>query len=407
MVRPLPPFDAEFALAAACALLDDEALRRAAPALLARPGFDWQRLVDLAFYHEVEQLVRMRLDAAAPGALPAEHVARIRQALVRKTALQTAQATISVRLLRALAEAGIPALLIKGVGLSYLLYAPHPELRTSNDIDIVVAPEDLRAADGVLRDSGLMRRWPAAEPPEPARAMLLQLANVFEYRGPVFNELVELHCRPTLNPYWLPVPAAELQAAASEVETPQGRVRALDGPLNLHYLCQHASYNLVDFRLKWFGDIARALRRAGAADCAGCIAQYRRPLPPRPGRLADEVLNALAGGIEQAVANRDGTVRAGADAARIVGRMVRAEGIPVGRHLSQLPLELAYNLLILRHIPGWRGKARQALLALADPRDAVGLRLSPRFAPLYAALGPFLSLFRFVKRGIRPPGTST
>jgi len=401
MARPLPPFDAEFALAAACALLGDAELRRAAPALLARPSFDWERLAELAFYHEVEQVVRHRLGEIAPGAIPDEPAARIQQALVAKSALQAAHVTIAVRLMRALGEAGVPSLLIKGVGLSHLLYAPHPELRASNDIDVVIAPEDLPAADAVLRRAGLTRRWPETDPPAAARAMHMRLANVWDYRGPVFNELVELHFRPTLNPHWLPVPFAELLAASSEVETARGLLRALDGPLNAYYLCQHALYNLVDFRLKWFADVARAVRRGGASDCAGYVARYPRALPPGPARLADEILSALDGGIEQAAAATGGTVLAGADAARIVGRLVRAEGIPVGRSWAQLPVELAYNSLVLRHLPGWRGKARQLLLALSDPRDAEALCLGPAFAPLYAALGPFLSLFRFVKRGTR------
>lgn len=333
MARPLPPFDAEFALVAACALLDDDALERAAAALLDRPGFDWERTVELAFYHEVEQVVRMRLGAAVPG----ERAARIQQALVSKAALQAAQTSISVRLTQALAASGIPSVLIKGVGLAHMLYAPHPELRTSNDVDIVVAPEDLGTADGVLREAGLTRSWPADEPPVAARPMFMQLANVFDYRGPVFNELVELHCRPTLNPHWLPASFADLRAAASEIDTPQGPVTALDGPLNAYYLCQHAIYNLIDFRLKWFADIARAVRRADARSAAEYIAQYPRPLPKRPALLADEVLHALTEGIERAVAPAHEVVRAGADAARIVRRMIRAEGIPVGRSLSQLP----------------------------------------------------------------------
>ena len=406
MARPLPPLDAEFALVAACALLGDAALRAAAPALLDRPGFDWQRLAALAFYHEVEQIVRARLSEAAPGALPAELAARIQQALVRKSALQEAQTTIAVRLTRALDEAGIPSLLIKGVGLSHMLYDPHPELRTSNDVDIVIAPETLDAADRVLRQAGLARRWPEADPPEAARAMLLRLANVYEYRGPVFNELVELHFRPTLNPYWLPAPFADLLAAASLVDTGQGQVRAFDGPLNVHYLCQHAIYNLIDYRLKWFGDLARAVRRAGASDCASCIAACLQPLPPRPGLVADDVLRALADGIGPAAAARAEPASAGADAARIVGRMTRAEGIPVGRSLARLPAELAFLRLALRDLPGWRGKARQLLLTLSQPRDALSLRLSPRFAAVYALIGPFLSFFRFIRRGIRTPESS-
>jgi len=403
MARPLPPFDAEFALVAACALFDGDGVDRVAAALLGRTGFDWERAVDLAFYHEVEQLMRLRLGGAVPDAL----AARIQRASVADAALQAAQSSITVRIMAALDAAGVPSVLLKGVGLAHMLYTPHPELRASNDIDVLVGPEGLDTADLVLRKAGFRRTWPRDEPPAAARPMLLQLANVFDYRGPVLDELIELHSRPTLNPYWLPVPFVELEAAASGIDTPQGPVMALDGPLNTHYLCQHAIYTLIDFRLKWFGDIARALRRGGSATAAAHIARYPRPLPPRPGALADEVLGALRDGIERATAPERTAVRAGADAARIVRRMTRAEGIPVGRTLSQLPVELAYNFLVMRHLPGWRGKARQLLIAVSDPRDAVSLRLSPRFAPLYAVAGPLLSMWRFVRRGKAGPADAS
>jgi len=110
------------------------------------------------------------------------------------------------------------------------------------------------------------------------------------------------------------------------------------------------------------------------------------------------VLCVLAEGIRQATEPRPAPVRGGADAARIVDRMIRAESIPAHRSLAQLPVEFAYNSLVVRHLPGWRGKARQLLLALSDPRDAVSLRLGPAFAPVYALAGPFLSLGRFLRR---------
>jgi hypothetical protein len=397
MARPLPAFDAEFALVAACALLEDVALERAAGALLGRP-LDWERLAQLAAYHEVEPLVAMRLG----DAVPPEIARRIQQASVSKAALQAAQTSAAVGVMRTLDGAGIPSVLLKGVGLAHMLYAPRPELRASSDIDVLVAPEQLGAADRVLRDAGFTRSWPGQDPAVAARPMLLRLAHVFDYRGPRFDELVELHCRPTLNPYWLPVSFAELHAAATEVETPQGAVTALDGPLNVHYLCQHALYTLIDYRLKWFADIARAVRRSGADDAAQYVARYSRPLPPRPGLLAGEVLRALEHGIEQAIALERGPVRTGADAARIVVRMIRAEGVPAGRSWAQLPFELAYNSLVVRHLPGWRGKARQLLILLSDPRDALALRLSPRFAPVYAVAGPVLSLWRYLRRGKAP-----
>ena len=86
--------------------------------------------------------------------------------------------------------------------------------------------------------------------------------------------------------------------------------------------------------------------------------------------------------------------------------MPPAEGIPAGRSLARLPAELAFLRLALRDLPGWRGKARQLLLTLSQPRDALSLRLSPRFAAVYALIGPFLSFFRFIRRGIRTPESS-
>jgi len=92
---PLPP---EFALVAACTLLDDDgALERLAPALLSHADFAWERLARLSFYHEVEELVRVRLGKAAPGAIPPDLLARMQQTLVWKTALQAAQTAISAR----------------------------------------------------------------------------------------------------------------------------------------------------------------------------------------------------------------------------------------------------------------------------------------------------------------------
>jgi hypothetical protein len=393
MSRLPKPLSPEFALLAACALLDDERLAAAAPLALGA-GFDWDRFVALGWFHGVEQVARERLDRLLPRTIPGPHRARMQRQLVQAAALNAAHARAAVRSVGLLEHAGIPALVLKGAALAGQLYAPDYDLRCSNDVDLLVAPEHLDAADAVLREAGFPRTWPQADPPAAARAMFLRLANVFEYRGPVNGEMIELHCRATLNPHALPASFAELAAASVEVETGHGAVRTLGGPLQMQYLCQHLLTQLPH-RLKWFGDIARAMRLSGQASCADYVASYSRPLPLGPARLADTLLRDFEDAVPAAAS---GEAAGGPDFARIVAAMERAEGITRARSWSRVPLELRHLLFVLRLTEGWRGKGNELVLALADPRDAVSLRLSPRFVAVYALAGPLLALRRFLRR---------
>jgi hypothetical protein len=397
MVRPARPLSPEFALLAACTLLEDDRLDEVAPPLAQRPGFDWQRFVELGAFHGIEQVARQRLEWVLPGAIPSTQVAQSQQRLVRTSALAAAHAKVTAEIVAQLKSADIEALVLKGVALAAQLYAPTPEVRASSDIDILVAPEHLDAADGVLRRAGLARVWPATDPPESARPMFLRLANVFEYGGPTFGEVVELHCRATLNPHALPVGFDELWAASVAVETGYGEVRALAGPLLMQYLCHHL-LSQPPHRLKWFGDIVRARRLAGQSDCATYAASYPKPLPLQAARLTDEMLRDFERAIDGAASGQAAGGRGSRDFAWMVGMMERGENMTVERTWSRLPLELRHLRFILRLTPGWRAKGNELLLALADPRDAVSLRLGPRFAPLYALAGPLLALRRFIKR---------
>ena len=390
----LPP---EFALLAACALLDTERLAEVAPPLARNEGFDWDRFVELGLFHGVAQVARARLDAIAPGAIPARHAEALKRLAVQDAALYAAHARLTVRILAALAAHDLPALVLKGAGLAGQLYAPVPELRASSDIDILVPEDRFAAADRILRDAGLARDWPEADVPPDAMRMFLRLDNVFEYAGPVSGERVELHCRATVNPHALPVSFEELSAASVAVETGHGTIPTPGGPLLTAYLCQHLLWQ-PPYRLKWLGDIARVLRQAGAASCADHVASYLRPLPLRPARLTDEVLAWLGQAIGQA-AGGPAAAAPGRRAARVIAALQAPRDHSQTRTLARLPFELGLLLSVVPLVSGWRGVAYETLLALADPRDAVSLRLTPRFAAVYAVTGPILALFRYARRG--------
>jgi hypothetical protein len=382
----------ELALLAACGL--DSATDLAARAeLVARHPFDWARFERLALDHGLAGMAGERLNAVAPGLLPSDQAETLRRTLQHDALRQIAQTAETARLCGAIAAAGAEAMVMKGVGLAHLLYPEQPAWRSSSDIDLLIDAEALPAADRALRAAGYARTSPVADPPSgSAGRMALHLDNVFDYVHPASGQLVELHHRLTRNPHWVPCPFAALRAAASPVETRWGRFLALDGPANLAYLCWHALGH-YRFLLKWICDIARALDRAGATSCAALVTAQQPAISPHPAALVDALLACIAGKGDAA-----GDARSRQAADRIAARMEDPAAFPTARSFARLPGEIANELFLMRLADSWPGRAYQLLNLLADPRDARVLKLGPRWAPVYALLGPLLSVARYLRR---------
>ena len=387
----------ELALAAGCSVLDDDRLAAALDGVLARHSLDWDRFLGAAGYHCVERLACARLEALRPGIIPDRLRGALRRRSLIAAALHAAQTRVTVTTLAELQKSGIQALVLKGAGVAHLLYSENPAFRSSGDIDILVAPENFCAAERSLVEMGFHRTWPSAEPPPAARAMLLTLANVFDFRDPKLGHTIELHCRATMNPYALPGKFEEMAASSVEVDTTDGPLRTLDGALHIAYLCHHATTSLV-FRLKWFGDIARAERRAGGGDCARIVADDPRALPQRPAQLVSQVLRRLEREIEAPVQKSTTRAEPLTPLGHVLASMEQQIYVPPARNIARLPVEIANLRFVLGLMPSWRAKAYEWLRSICDPRDALLLRLSPRFAVLYAIAAPIFSIWRLVTR---------
>jgi hypothetical protein len=394
MVIPSPPHaSSELALLAATDLATDDDLAHLADQA-ARGGFDWQRFAALASGHDMGPIAGARLAEVAPGAAPAAVAQRLRDSLRESGAAMLAQTTEAAKLSHRLSAEGIRSIVLKGIALSHLLYAPHPERRRSCDIDLLIEPAELLRADRLLRDSGYERTWPEGDLPAAGFEMLLHLANVFTYLAPATGQSIELHHRISLNPHWLPVSFATLFERSVEINTAAGAVRGLDGPLHVSYLTWHALGH-AGFRLKWFCDIVRALRRGGAASCTEYLADEPCQTTARPLQVVDRVIAALGYGPSPP----DG---GGAhEAARIVADLEAAAPIQTGRSLATLGEDLGHLRFQFGVSPGPAAKGYFVLRAVSDPRDVYALRLSRRFLPLYAALGPFMAVSRLIRRPSR------
>ncbi|HLV78961.1 MAG TPA: nucleotidyltransferase family protein [Chthonomonadaceae bacterium] len=144
-------------LLVACAAAQAGAATDTVAGALSAPGLDWPAVVRLSLEHGMAPLVARELSdfrddpripagVAACFARMAEANAFRNRVLFRETA----------RLVRALEAAEIRALVLKGVGLALTIYAD-PALRSFADIDLLVRPEDLEAADHVARTCGFRR----------------------------------------------------------------------------------------------------------------------------------------------------------------------------------------------------------------------------------------------------------
>ncbi len=393
----------ELALLAACDLAPDEVLaQRAAGAARSGAGsgpgsaIDWGRFAILARRHGMAAMAGDRLARAAPGAMPAPLARSLHRSLLDDTALQLAHSAEAAKLTARLAAGGIGAIVLKGAAVAHMLYPDNPQWRNSSDIDLLVDPGHFLAADRLLRGAGYARHWPAGGLPGAGLDMLLHLANVFEYRDPQTNRLIELHCRTQLNPHAPQASFAELFAATAAIETGCGAIRGLDGPHLVAYLSRHAVGH-VGVRLKWFGDLDRALRRVSAAGCAAYAAPGGLRSALYPAEVADSVLAVLASAARGQVPASAAVPRP-REARRIVRDMESLTDRPPARSLATLPLELAELRVDLSMAPGAAAKAWQLLHTLSDPRDVYLLRRGRNWAWLYAALGPLLSARRYVHR---------
>lgn len=385
-VRPSP----ELTLLLACDLSGGAALQAAAGAVPV--GFDWDRFGHLAFAHDMAGIVGARLVPLVGEAMPAGLAEELTTLRRSEVAMSMTQLELTARLTRALDASGIAAIILKGAALGHLLYAPCPEWRNSLDIDILVSPDQRERAEAVLLGAGLTCGDPAGRVPLRGRAMRLLLQNAGDFIVPHSGQLVELHHRICRNPYWLSAPFDALLGQSVVLETAYGPIRSLTGPVLLNYLCWHALAHL-GYRLKWFCDLARALRHFAAP---GCVAFAEAGGAVRHLELADAVLARLLPGVD------GGMVPAAKPcwnrrAAAIVADLEDPRDIPTQRSLAGLPAELAFRLFLARLAPGGRARAFELLDLTSDPRDAAVLGLGPRFAPLYAALGPFLALRRMTK----------
>jgi hypothetical protein len=163
-------------------------------------------------------------------------------------------------LLRAFNEAKIPLILFKGPALAYSIY-PKPDLRTYNDIDVMIHPADLPRAHALLTQKSY--RFYEEFRSNAVYSKRTGYNYTLESSGKLFAVLVELHTAPHTSEIGTVFDIKSLWAKAQPISVMGEYVLTMDPMDHLLYLCWH--YRFHGFtRLLWLYDLVVMLRAIGA-----------------------------------------------------------------------------------------------------------------------------------------------
>jgi hypothetical protein len=301
-----------------------------------------------------------------------------------------------VRLLKRFEQNQIPALPLKGPVLSFQAYGGVGH-RHVGDLDLLVPPDRIQAAERLLVQEGYERTAPDFELTPLQTRVYFRDIHHFGYAHRISGIRVELHWRIGRHPYLFPLKFDTLWNARQALKIPGGAAPAASPTHTVLLLCTHgAGHNW--FRLFWLNDVARLMIKSEAIDWAMVMASAERL---GLGRMVAEggVLCNLLFGCPMPAPVRD---YADSD-----------------RRLEKLS-EMALHLICTRQVPGYfphtrafaLSKIRKVMLrkdlryklSIAagilgiSSRDWKRIPLPDVLFPLYYPIRPLMWLFRRIFR---------
>ncbi len=242
-------------------------------AALCGRDFDWNSFVSLVEHHRVTALVQQALKRFGAQIIPEAVTDILKERRLRKARETLSRTGLLIRILRAFKKKGIQVLPFKGPVLSQQAYGALG-IRHVGDLDIMVAPDQVMAAQEVLLGQGLMRSDPEFGL---TRKQALDYIRNNHHFGFFFREheiRVELHWRLGQR-YIYPFEFDALWGSRSIISIMDAEVEILSPEHNMLLLCAHGAGHSW-FRLFWVNDIARLLTQPDVIDWESLISIARR-----------------------------------------------------------------------------------------------------------------------------------
>jgi hypothetical protein len=234
---------------------------------------DWEYFLQLAAHHRVISVIARH----AGGASLPEKIAAQLNSYASTNAIESFRSLKATRrLFEILSTVGIRATVLKGVPLSLQAFGD-VATRDVGDIDLLIKPEEAEAADGVLLESGFVRKEPAGKLTPRRRASYVGHFKDYTYEAPGMQSEggfeVDLHWRLFRNPH---MPGNRLTAdGRADISTGPLQLQTLSPETHLLYLAVLGAVDgwtrfkaVVDFAALWNAvpDSEALLDRAQRAD---------------------------------------------------------------------------------------------------------------------------------------------
>lgn len=353
---------------------------------------DWDLVLRGARTHRVTAALDRALSALSDDIRPraAAEAAAQRRRVQAFAALE--KAAELAELGADLASAGIRALVLKGVPLSFELYG-EIDARGVGDIDFLVSPADFRRAAERLQARGYRSLQGDLD-------HLLGFgdgANQRElvFRHPERRSIVEIQQRFTLNPSRLETRFEALWHARTIGRVGETEIATLPADMLAPYLCVHGADHCWE-RLIWIEDIVRLANARGGG--AHLLSQARAH------GLENAMALVLTLGAEWLGLESSPDRRAAKNA------RVFAEKFFDGAHALAPPPDTGFRglrrrwhrrLYLLTLKEGWRARGEEFRSVFLDPIDLNHARVPARTTWLYVAIRPFRIVLRALRDLVR------
>jgi hypothetical protein len=296
-------------------------------------------------------------------------------------------------------RAGVPILFVKGTPLAIFAFGDLG-LRSSQDIDLLVAPDALAAAIALLTGAGYRRYNPPPDIGEDMLRLLMPLRKDFGFAHPSTGRVIELHWKLFLNPYVM-AGASIVQSSRTVRLSAGAELRTLGDEDLFVYLCIHGARHWWN-RLQWLADINALLTAADrgieqliaaatvggagrAADQALLLCSRLFTTPPPATVLTKFNSCAITRWLE----------------ATALAAMTSDQGEHEPRDARFGTTRGSLSILLLN--PSWRYRLAELKVLLINETDVLTLRLPRRLWFIYPLLRLPLWLWRHAaKRRVRP-----
>jgi hypothetical protein len=383
---PIPAPEVEVLVRAARVHLstaDRDSLR----ALLTR-RLNWDLLVALADSHRLVPLLHRHVEAIGCGLVPAGARAAL-WALATNVASENARRVVELRgLVDALARVGVEAVLMKGPALSRTLFGDI-SLRPFDDLDMLVPPAQVAAAQCVLRERGYR---PTFEKQRLWDEWARRNCEVMAYRNTTEDVICDLHWSLRNEAYSFVTRQEALRQRLEPVEIAGTRYQTLGAEDALCFLLLHG------VQLGWpalglLADVAELVRARPGLDwrIVGAGARGRRRVLQVGLRLAVEVLEAPVPVAVLAEGDADPALPSLMAAARAALLRPTLEALPVSSIFREV-----FGSIYARSLETRADRLRFAYECVLKPRPADVMAVAlPEWAwPAYFVIRPVRLLLK-------------